>query len=105
MLNGFASGGCGRIFLRERTVAGIFVAGAVNFDRAFEIGAVFNHDARRGEVAVDGTIFLDLDTIFGAQVSLYRAVDHDFTGNDVGGYFRRGSDRQLALVELDQSFD
>jgi hypothetical protein len=87
-------------------VAGIaLVASLVDFDRAFEVGAVFDHDARRGEVAVDGTILLDLDTVFGAKVALYGAVDHYFTCNDIGSYFGGGSNRQLALVELDQSFD
>src|SRR4029077_14088326 len=104
-LDGFASGGRRSILLGKRAVAGILVAGFVDFDRAFEVGTVFDHDARRGEVAVDGTVFLDLDPVLGAKVALHSAVDHHFTGNDIGGYFRGGADGQLALVELDQSFD
>src|SRR5262249_42485584 len=45
------------------------------------------------------------DAVFGAQISLHVPVDHDLAGNDVGGDFGGWTNGELALVELDQSFD
>src|ERR1700687_5888835 len=106
-LNGFGcrSGRWGGRRLGERAGTGALVRGLVDFDRTLEVGAVLDHDARGGEITIDGAILLDLDPVFGAKVALHGAVDHDFPGNDIGGYLGRGADGKLPLVELDQSFD
>src|SRR5580704_6184838 len=43
----------------------------VDFDGAFEVGAVFDHDSRSGQVTVDRTILLDFNSILGAKVALH----------------------------------
>src|SRR5208282_6400858 len=90
---------------RERTGAGFLFTGLVDFDGTFEVRAVFNHDAGGGKVAVDGAILLNLDTVLGAQVSLHRAVDHNFAGDNIRGQLGRGANRQFALVKLHQTLD
>src|ERR1700720_161144 len=77
----------------------------VDFDGAFKVGAIFDHDAGSSQVTVDRTILLDFNSILRAKVSLHVAVHHYLAGNDVSGYFCRGPDSQLPLIELDQSFD
>src|SRR6266478_4839858 len=107
-LNGFCCrrSGIGDSGLRKRTAPAGFLLGAlVDLDGAFEIGAVFDHDARGGQVADDRAILLDFDTVLGAKIALHVTVDHHFAGNDVGGHLRGGANGQLPLVELDQSFD
>src|SRR6267378_7116456 len=84
----------------EGVRTGFLLRGPVDLDGAFEVGAVFDHDAGGGEVTVDRTIFLDFNSILGAKVALHVAEHHDLAGNDVGGYFCRGADSQLPLIEL-----
>src|SRR6267378_3552823 len=91
--------------LRKRAAAGLLLGALVDLDGAFEIGAVFDHDARGGQVANDRAILLDFDAVLGAKIALHVPVDHHFAGNDVGGHLRGGANGQLPLVELDQSFD
>ena len=79
--------------------------GLVDFDGAFEISAVFDHDAGGGQVAVYRTVFLDFNSVFGAKVALHRAVYYHLAGDNVGRNFRRGSDGEFPLIQLDQSFD
>src|SRR5579872_2314929 len=95
----------GRFLLRERAVRRILIRRLVDLDRALKVGAVFDHDARRGEVAVDRAVLLDLDAIFRAKIALHRPVDNHFTGDDIGGDLGGRADGELPLVELDQSFD
>ena len=106
-LNGLGcrSGRGSRRRLRESTGTGGLVRAPVDLDRTFEVRAVLDHDARGGEVTIDGAILLDLDTVFGAKVTLHGAEDHDFAGNDIGGHFGSGADGKLPLIELDQPFD
>src|SRR3984957_20897554 len=99
------AGGSGRFSPDGRAVAGVLVSGLVDLDGALKVGAVFDHDARRGEVAVDRAVFLDFDTIFRAKIALHRPVDNNFTGDDIGGDLGGRADGELPLVELDQSFD
>src|SRR5438552_3877749 len=104
-LNGFA-GSRGRGRFRERAVRIlVLVGGLVDFDGAFEVGAVLDHDPRGGQIAVHRTVLLDLDAVLGAQIALHGAVDHNFAGDNIGGHFRGRADSELPLVELDQSFD
>ena len=83
----------------------LVVGRLVDLDGALEVGAVLDHDARGGEVAVYRAVLLDFDPILGPQIALHRAVNHDFAGDDIGSNFGGGADRQLPLIELDQSFD
>src|SRR5260370_34779974 len=59
----------------------------VDLDGAFEVGAVFDHDAGSGQVTIDRTVLLDFNSVLRAKVALHVAVHHDFAGNDIGGYF------------------
>src|SRR6202166_3643580 len=92
---------CRRIRLRERAAMRILLGALVNFDRALEVRAVFNHDARRGQIAVHRTVFLDLDPVLRAKAALHGAVHHYLAGNDVGGKLCCSSHRELALIQLD----
>src|SRR5881394_437441 len=60
----------------KSVAAGFLLLALVDFDGTFEVGAVFDHDARGGQVAVDRTIFLDFNSVFGAKVALHRAIHH-----------------------------
>src|SRR5882762_7386912 len=85
--------------------AGFLFWTLVDLDGAFEVGAVFDHDAGSSQVTVSRTILFDFKSILRAKVALHVAVHHYLAGNDVGGHFRRGPDSQLPLIELNQSFD
>src|SRR5208337_4011052 len=90
---------------RKCAAARFFLSGLVDFDGTFEVRAVFNHDARGGQVAVHRAVLLDLDAVLGAQIPLHRAVDHDFTGDNIGGHLGGGANGELALVQLHQALD
>src|SRR5207244_8879230 len=83
----------------------LFLRGLIDFDGALKVSAVFDHDARRGEIAYDRTILLDLDTIFRAKVALHVSVNDHFASDDISGHLRSGADGEFPLGELDQSFD
>src|SRR5271165_7210905 len=86
-LNGLrrASGRGRRRSAREGSGSGFLLGALIDFDGALEVGAVFDHDAGGGKIAVDGTILLNLDAVLSAQISLHGAIDHDFTGDNVRG--------------------
>src|SRR5712664_126440 len=46
--------------LRKRAAAGLLLGALVDLDGAFEIGAVFDHDARGGQVAFDRAVDLQV---------------------------------------------
>src|SRR6516165_2058669 len=75
-LNALRTCGCGgRCAGLRKRAAGRFLLGAlVDFDGAFEVGAVFDHDARRRQVAVHGAVFFDFDPVLGAKIALHAAV-------------------------------
>ena len=83
----------------------VFRSRAIDLDRPFEIRAVFNHDARGGQIPNDRAILLDFDAVARSQIALYTAIDDDFACHDVGGQLGGGTYGQLAVVELDESFD
>ena len=62
---------------------------AIDLDRAFEVRAVLNHDARGGQIADHRAILLDFDAVAGAQIALDAAVDDDFARHHVGGQLWR----------------
>ncbi len=78
---------------------------AIDFDGAFEVRAIFDHDARGGQLAEDRTIFFDLDAVASTQIALDLAVDEDLGGQDVGGDLGAGADGEFATFHLDQSVD
>src|SRR5208282_5596922 len=49
--------------LCKGVVRRILLGALIDFDRAFEVGAVFDHDAGGRQIAVDGTVLLDLDPV------------------------------------------
>src|SRR5208283_553235 len=103
--DGLRGSGRRRRSARERTRAGFLFTGLVDFDGAFKVGAVFDHDAGGGEIAVDGPILLYLDAILGAKISLDGAVDHDFASDNIRGQLGRGAHGKFALVKLHQTLD
>src|SRR6267154_3774835 len=102
-LNGLCCAGVGSCWLGERATAGFFLGALVDLDGAFEVSAVFDHDARGGQIADHRAIFLDFNAVLGAKISLHVAVDHYFAGNDVSSHRGGGANGQLPLGELDQS--
>src|SRR5260370_24752771 len=83
-LNGFCCrrSGIGDSGLRKRAAAGLLLGALVDLDGAFEIGAVFDHDARGGQVADDRAILLDFAAVLGAKIALHVPVNPHFPGND-----------------------
>src|SRR3984893_11619954 len=78
---------------------------AIDLDRAFEIRAVLNHDARGGQIANDRAILLDFEAVAGTQITLYAAIDDDFARYHVGGQLGCGPHGQLAVIELNEPLD
>jgi len=54
--------------LAKAAAAGFFSRALIDLDGAFEVGAVFDHDARGGQIADHRAIFLDLDAVLGAKI-------------------------------------
>src|SRR5579871_5220226 len=78
------------LFLRGREVR----VGALDFDVALEVGALFDADARGGDVADHFAVLLDFHAIAGLQVAGDVAVDDHFARADFGIELRRAADRQ-----------
>ena len=90
---------------REDAFVGFLFRALLDLDRAFEVRSVFDHDLHRGQISIHRTVFLYLDPTVRVYVSLHFAVDYQLTDNGLCRHLCRRSDRQLSLVELDQSFD
>src|SRR6266851_3582769 len=90
---------------RGDVLVGFLLCAPVDFDRTFEVRAVFDHDLCRRQIPDHRTVLPDLDPSLRAHVPLHVAVHHHVAGVDVSRYLRRRSDRQLPLIKLDQSFD
>jgi hypothetical protein len=56
--------------------------GRIDFDAAFEMGTVLNADARGGNVAGDGAVFLDVNAAAGMHIADDLAVSDDVAGMD-----------------------
>src|SRR5215469_14653996 len=73
LLNGLGRGdarrNCGTPVKRV-AAAGFLLVGLIDFDRAFEVSAVLDHDSRGGQVTVDRTILLDFNSVLRAKVAL-----------------------------------
>jgi hypothetical protein len=61
----------------------LFRYAPVDFDRAFEARAVFDHDLRRRQIPDDRTVLLDLHPSLCAHVSFHGAVHHHVARVDV----------------------
>src|SRR5216683_2489264 len=70
---------------RGEVLVGIRCGAPVDFDGAFEVRAVFDHDLCRLQISDDRTVLLDLDSSRGAHVALHGAVYHHVMGVDVSG--------------------
>src|SRR5258708_2299162 len=101
-LNGFRRG-AGRRRGRPRgdVLVGFLWRAAVDFDRTFEVRAVFDHDLCRRQIPDHQTGLLDLDPSLGVHVPLHVTVHHHVAGVDVCRQLRRHSDDQLVLLKLD----
>src|SRR5580704_14621646 len=81
------------------------VASLVNLDRALKVRSILDRNPRRGRIPDHRPVLLDLNAVPRAQVALYIPVNHHFAGNYVGRNLRARSHRQLAVFQLNQSFD
>ena len=65
---------------------------AVGGNDTFEVGAVFDHDLRGGEVSSDGGVLLDFNSVERTKAALDGTVNHYFAGNRLGVYVGPFSD-------------
>jgi|SRR5277367_6018117 len=65
---------------RGQSIGGNLCLGRIDFDAAFEMGAIFDADAGGGDVAGDGAVLLDVNPPAGMDVADDLAVDDDFAG-------------------------
>ena len=73
--------------------------GRFDFDAALEMGAIFDADARGGNVADDRAIGLDVDAIAGVDVADDFAKHDDFAGMNFRSEHGRGADGELMAIE------
>ena len=79
--------------------------GSLDFDAALEVGAVFDAEARGGDVADHFAVFLDLDAIAHADIAHGLAVDHNFAGIDLGIQLSAASDGEPVIEQGNGTFD
>src|SRR6267142_5666575 len=77
--------------------------GGVDLDATFELRAVFNADARRGNVADHGAIALDVDAVAGVHIADHFSVDDNFACVDLRSELRRGPDGESVAAQRDGS--
>ena len=78
--------------------------GALDFDAALEIGAVFDADARRRDVAGDRAVLLDLDAVAGVKIARQVAVDDHFASPNFRAQLAGAADREALAIEDDRAF-
>jgi CheY-like chemotaxis protein len=69
---------------RGDVAVGLLRRTPVDFDRTFEVGAVFDQDLRRRQIPDHRTVLLYLNPSPRAHVSFHMAVNHNVTRIDVG---------------------
>ena len=79
--------------------------GWVDFDAALEVGAVLNADARRGNIADDGAVLLNVDAAACVEVSDDFAVNDHFASVNFRIELRGGTYREFVAVERDRAVD
>jgi hypothetical protein len=67
----------------ERFPARLGARTCIDFDGSFEIGSILNHHASCGDVALERSLFLDLDAFFCSHISFDFPPDHNFSGDNV----------------------
>src|SRR5258705_1070180 len=77
--------------------------GGVDLDATFELRSVFNADTRRGNVADDRAIALDVDTVASVHIADHFSVDDNFARVDLRSELRRGSDGESVAAQRDGS--
>ena len=77
--------------------------GRVDLDATLELGAVFDADARRGDVADHRAITLDVDAVTGVDIANHFSVNDNFARVNFGSELRRGSDREPVAAQGDGS--
>ncbi len=80
-------------------VGGGLSLGRVDFDAALEVGAVFNADARRGNIPDDRTIFLDVDATARVEIPDNFAVNDHVARLNLGIELSGGAHGQFVAAE------
>ena len=79
--------------------------GWVDFDAASEMGAVFDADARGGNVADDGTVFLDVNAAPSVDIANDLAVSDYVPGVNFRMELSRRAHDEFMAVERDRPLD
>ncbi len=79
--------------------------GWVDFDAAFEVGAVFDADAGGGNVADDRAIRLDVNAVPRMDVADYLAIDDYFAGVNFGIELGCRTYRELVAAQGNRAVD
>jgi hypothetical protein len=95
----------GRLSLLCKLVGGGWSFGRVNFDAALEIGAVFDADARRRNIAGDGAIPLDVDPAACVDVADNFPVGDHVASVNFGSELSGGTDGEFVTLESNGAFD
>src|SRR5258707_8952312 len=90
---------------REHVFVTFLFRALLDLDRAFEVGSVFDDDLRRRQISVHRTVLLDLDLALSTDVTIHASVHDHLVSDDVGRQLCCSSDRQLPLIEMDQTFN
>src|SRR6266481_6907640 len=77
----------------------------LDLDRALEVCSVFDDDLRRRQISVHRTVLLDLDLAFPMDITANASVHDHLASNDVGCQLCCTPDRQLPLIDMDESFN
>src|SRR5258707_3397915 len=90
---------------RKHVFVAFLFRALLDLDRALEVCSVFDDDLRRRQISVHRTVLLDLDFALPMDITLHASVHDHLASNDVGCQLCCSSDRQLPLIEMDQSFN
>src|SRR6266853_130170 len=77
--------------------------GGVDLDATLELRAVFDANARRGNVADDRSIALDVDTVASVHIADHFSVDDIFACMNLRSELRRGPDGESVAAQRDGS--
>ena len=69
-------------------------SGAVDGNYTFEVGALLDHDMGGGEIAGDGSMLFDFNSIIHTKAALDGAINDYFPGQGLGVYVGSFSDGQ-----------